>query len=268
MQVILANLALTGVVFYRCIFTGQLRKEKMKKLYFPIILFTGLLVAGFTLRHNVNDNITTIRFKHMVDNKELQLFDETYTNSFGEPFVISKFRYYISHLSFTGADNKQVNLPDSAYLINEADSLSKIIQISSAAGIKSISFLIGIDSIKNVSGVLTGSLDPMNGMFWTWNSGYVFAKIEGESDFSHAPAHSFSWHVGGFRQNENALRKITLTVNANQSANNIIIINADLLKWFDAVHPVKIAETPICHQPGKLAMQIADNYSAMFSVAP
>ena len=240
----------------------------MKNAYFTGIFFIGFLIAGFTPRHDTNNSTNTLHFKNWVGNKELQLFDETYTNSFGESFVISKFRYYISHISFIGAGNKEISLPDSVYLINEADSLSKVIQFPSATGIKSISFQIGIDSIKNVSGVLTGSLDPINGMFWTWNSGYVFAKIEGESDFSHAPAHSFSWHVGGFRQNENALRKITLPVNASQTANNTIIINADVLKWFDAVHPVKIAETPVCHQPGKLAMQIADNYSNMFSVAP
>jgi len=195
------------------------------------------------------------------------LFDETYANPFGEPFVISKFRYYISHLSFIDVNNKETNLPDNYYLINEEDSLSKIVELPAAA-IKSISFMVGVDSIRNVSGVQTGSLDPLNGMFWTWNSGYVFAKLEGESDSSHAPVHSFSWHVGGFRQHENALRKIKLTISKNAAASNTIMVNADVLKWFNAVRPIKISESPVCHQPGKLAMQIADNYSAMFSIAP
>jgi hypothetical protein len=240
----------------------------MRKRYFAIIAVIYLIAGGFVSGLVKKNATTTIRFKNRVGNKELILFDTTYTNPFGEPFVISKFRYYISHISFIDAGNKEVNLPDNYYLVNEADSLSKIIQLP-ATGIKSISFLIGVDSAKNVSGVQTGSLDPMNGMFWTWNSGYIFAKLEGQSDSSHAPAHSFAWDVGGFRPHEKALRKIKLTVPANQSSpDNTIIINADVLKWFDAVRPLKISQSPVCHQPGNLAMQIADNYSAMFSVAP
>ena len=211
-----------------------------------------------------------IRFKHWVGDKELQLFEETYTNRFGEPFVISKFRYYISNLTITGiSDGKEIKLSDKAYyLVNEADAQSKIISIPANSAIQSISFVMGVDSVKNVSGVQTGSLDPANGMFWTWNSGYVFAKLEGQSDSSHAVAHSFTWDVGGFRKNENALRSVQLLVNKSAEYTDTLVINADVLKWFDARHPLRIAQSPTCHQPGKLAMQIADNYSAMFSVAP
>jgi len=230
------------------------------------LLFLYLLTTGFLpVRH---DNTITIHFKHWVGNKEMKLFDETYLNSFGEPFVISKFRYYISHISFTDAGNNEIILQNNYYLINEDDSLSKIISLPAAAGIKSISFMVGVDSIKNTGSVQTGALDPMNGMFWTWNSGYIFAKLEGQSDSSHAPAHSFTWDVGGFRQHENAVRKIKLTLGKGTTTADTVIVNADVLKWFDAAHVLKISQSPVCHQPGKLAMQIADNYSAMFSVAP
>jgi hypothetical protein len=47
-----------------------------------------------------------------------------------------------------------------------------------------------------------------------------------------------------------------------------ICITADILKWFDGKSPVHLASSPVCHQPGALAMRIADNYSTMFSVAP
>jgi len=214
-------------------------------------------------------NNTTIRFKHLVGSKVLKLFDETYINSFGEPFVISKFRYYVSHISLTDNTGKQTDFPDNYYLVNEEDSLSKEIHLPIASTLREISFMIGVDSIKNISGVQTGSLDPANGMFWTWNSGYVFAKLEGQSDVSPAPAHSFSWDVGGFRQPANALRKIKLTVNKNGATEeNTIIITADVLKWFNGKTPLSITKTPACHQPGTLAVQIADNYSTMFSVAP
>lgn len=231
------------------------------------MLMAICLVTGFATPRFGSNRTVVIQFKHRVGNKELVLFDETYTNRLGEPFVINKFRYYISSLVVTGANGTVTKQPDIYYLVNEADSLSKIITLPLNARIQSISFVIGVDSIRNVSGVQTGSLDPANGMFWTWNSGYVFAKLEGQSDISRAAAHSFTWDVGGFRQRENALRTVKLNVNGTQRSDTIVV-NADILKWFDAVHPLSIAQTPTCHQPGKLAMQIADNYSAMFSVAP
>ncbi len=239
----------------------------MKQRSLAFTVFICFLATGF-MPPGKKAAFTNIQFKHWVGAKQLQLFEETYTNPFGEPFVISKFKYYVSHIAVTDINNRETVLPNVYYLVNEEDSLSKTIQIPAALPFKSISFIVGVDSARNVSGVQTGSLDPVNAMFWTWNSGYVFAKLEGQSDASTAPAHSFSWHVGGFRQSENASRKITLLASKTISGNAAIVINADVLKWFDAVHPMTIAGTPVCHQPGALAMQIADNYSAMFSIAP
>ena len=44
-----------------------------------------------------------------------------------------------------------------------------------------LQFLLGVDSLHNVSGAQTDDLDPAKDMFWTWNSGYVMAKMEGNS---------------------------------------------------------------------------------------
>ena len=235
------------------------------KLLIIIIFFTAFAIAGFMPRHAVHSN-TTLHLKHWVGDKPLQLFDTVYLNNFGEPFTVSKFKYYISQLSVTDINNKQSTLSNQYFLVNEEDAESKNIQLSATAPIRSISFWIGVDSARNVSRVQTGSLDPVNTMFWTWNSGYIFAKLEGRSDASHAPAHSFSWDVGGFKQGENALRKIVLVL--EKPATGDITVNANLLKWFDAAHVVKIAVSPVCHQPGQLAMQLADNYSRMFTIAP
>ena len=54
-----------------------------------------------------------------------------------------------------------------------------------AGNYNSLSFLLGVDSMHNVSGAQTGALDPANDMFWTWNSGYVMAKMEGASPRLH-----------------------------------------------------------------------------------
>ncbi|MBA4196453.1 MAG: hypothetical protein C0459_02760 [Chitinophaga sp.] len=233
----------------------------MKKLFFTscFLLFLSSLQAQQKI---------TLHFHNKVGDKDLQLFTETYTNKFGESFTVNRFKYYISKIILIDSDSKYYAFPSDYFLIDEADSLSKTITLTTAAKkINDIQFLIGIDSIKNVSGVQTGALDPMKGMFWTWNTGYVFAKLEGQSDASHAPQHLLSYHVGGFKQNENALRFVRLNIGQNVSTKNLILnINADILKWFDNTSTIKIANQSVCHQPGNFAMQLADNYAGMFSI--
>ncbi len=226
-----------------------------------IIWFSCLLTSTFA------QQTITIQFRNTIGNKVLQL-GESYENSLGEDLVINRCKYYVSNIHLVDGSGKSVSASNDYYLIDEADSMSKTIVITtSVKQVAVIEFLLGVDSIKNVSGVQAGALDPMNGMFWTWNSGYIMAKIEGVSSVAKVPGNLFSQHVGGFRNGENAARRIRLELsNFKFQISNFIIIEADINKWFESVHNIKIAEHPICHSPGSLAMQIADNYATMFKI--
>ena len=195
-------------------------------------------------------------------------FDSTYQNHFGEVFKVRSFKYYISHIRLKYNDGKTYSLPASLHLINDADSTSKSISFVAPAGkINGIQFLSGIDSITNVSGVQTGDLDPAKGMFWIWNTGYIMAKLEGSSIASKAPGKQYTYDIGGYKKDENVAREINLslpTTTNNQSS--AFIITANIGKWFYGKNNIKILEQPMCHSPGTLAMQIADNYMDMFSI--
>lgn len=216
-----------------------------------------------------NSSTLFINFHNKVGSKNLVLFDETYTNQFNEPFTVNKFRYYISNIVLIDGDNKKVALKNLYHLVDEEDSSSKQLQLNSSGlkKITAIEFLIGVDSLRNISGVQTDDLDPMKGMFWTWNSGYIFAKLEGKSDSSHAPSHYFSWHVGGYKPKENALRTVTLYIPSSNDKIQYIDINVDVLKWFQSASNNKIAQMPVCHQSGDIAIKLANNYADMFSIA-
>jgi hypothetical protein len=209
----------------------------------------------------------TIQFRNTIGNEVLQL-GETYKTSLGEDLVVNRFKYYVSNIRLIDGTGKSVSVSSDYYLIDEADSLSKTIVITtSVKQVAAIEFLLGVDSVKNVSGVQDGALDPLNGMFWTWNSGYIMAKLEGVSSTAKVPGNLFSQHVGGFRNGENATRRIRLELsNFKFRISNFIIIEADINKWFQSVNNIKISEYPICHSPGSLAMKIADNYANMFSI--
>jgi hypothetical protein len=61
-----------------------------------------------------------------------------------------------------------------------------------------LEFSIGIDSLTNVSGAMGDALDPVNGMYWAWQSGYINFKIEGKSKICKTRNNVFQFHVGGY----------------------------------------------------------------------
>ncbi len=208
-----------------------------------------------------------LKFRNKVGNDVLQL-GASYKNTFGETMVINRFKYYVSNIILIDDNGKSISVANDYFLIDEADSASKTIVLkTSVTHINAIEFLLGVDSAKNVSGVQTGTLDPMNGMFWTWNSGYIMAKLEGVSASAKVPGNLFSYHVGGYKSGENATRKILLTVDSPPSIDGrTFVIEADIAKWFQSINNIKIAEHPICHSSGELAMHLADNYALMFKI--
>jgi hypothetical protein len=209
----------------------------------------------------------SLTFKNMVGEKQLNT-DSSYINQAGEAFTVRNFRYYISNITFIDSvDNKSQSYSDVYFLIDEKDEASKQVLLStSLKHITTVEFLLGVDSIKNVSGVQTGTLDPARGMFWTWNSGYVMAKLEGNSPVANTPMHAYSYHIGGYKTNERAARKIRLSTFATTTAEKNILVTADILKWFAGTYTIKITDIAFCHEPGKLAMKFADNYTNMFSI--
>lgn len=58
--------------------------------------------------------------------------------------------------------------------------------------------IFGIDSMQTVRTDFTDALDPLHGMFWTWNSGYINVKIEGVSRKSSQRGNVFQVHLGGY----------------------------------------------------------------------
>ncbi len=231
------------------------------------VIISSLFLAGFIERKlpGNNDVQVNIFFHHKAGEKDFHL-GENYENAFGENFVARNFKYYVSNIQLLDENGNYTKAASGSFLIDEADSGSKHLVLSMPKNsYKKIKFLCGVDSIVNTSGVQTGSLDPALGMFWTWNSGYIFAKLEGRSTTSKAPGHYFTYHIGGYKDGESAVRIIELDLDKNSSINIHII--ADVQKWFNGQSQIKISDSPVCHSPGELAMKIADNYSMMFSIS-
>ncbi len=128
---------------------------------------------------------------------------------------------------------------NSYHLIDESKEESQSFNFNIPAGkYNSLQFLLGVDSLHNVSGAQTDDLDPTKDMFWTWNSGYVMAKMEGNSSSSKLVNNKYEFHIGGYAGPFNVIKKIQLDSKDNKGfelkAGKIteIIINADINTWW------------------------------------
>ena len=206
---------------------------------------------------------------HYVGNKLLQQDTVSYQNELGQSFTVTKFRYYIGNIHLKKVNGDEVAMSD-YYLVNEDEETSKKITLNLPEGeYGSISFIIGVDSLHNCSGAQAGALDPVNAMFWAWNTGYIFLKLEGKSPASKSPGNIFEYHIGGYKQPANCIRAANLSF-----IQPLIITNASAKELHLKVDAAEILKSPMTIDFSQLssvtdfhnATIIADNYADMFSV--
>jgi hypothetical protein len=233
---------------------------------------------------NPNDkNSVFLTFDNRVGDKAMTVLT-TYKNGSGEDFTITTFNYFISNISLKKEDGTFVKFPNQYFLIRQVDDKTFAPQLKDvpAGNYKEITFSIGVDSIKSISDVSErkGVLDPTSygedGMYWSWNSGYIFMKMEGISSFVPTRADGkklFAIHVGGFGGKTSVVTNNLRTVNlpfpsiANVRANVSpeLHVAVDAMQIFDGKNKIKLVETNSVHSPS-VAAPIADNFLKMFSI--
>ena len=225
---------------------------------------------SFTSTDNKSYGTVRIKFIHSANGKNLILRDSSYTNSSGETYVITKLKYYAGFFSVTENLQQMETLP--YYLVNAANEVNEIDIPAKPGSLNSISFLLGVDSIDNCSGAQSGALDPMNDMFWTWNSGYIFFKMEGSSDSSHADLQRLEYHIGGYKGSNNAARKIKLSIprgenfRIRENAVTTLVIETNLDHFWKGTNNIRISEMAAWMSPGGFSLKAADNFQGLFSV--
>jgi hypothetical protein len=225
---------------------------------------TALLVFIFVF--NMGYGQSNIQFKFYFNHQSWQE-DSIYYNSAKETLQINRFMFYTSQWKAINTQNDTIELSKEHYLMNIQDGQSLKLPFQIPANLKKIIFNIGVDSIKNTTGIQSGVLDPAKGMFWTWRSGYIMAKLQGTSPQANTAGNRFSYEVGGFQLPYNTVRTIVLALSPTQAKNQSLTIQTHLEKWFSGKELIKISENPNCHNAGKLAMQLADNYATMFTIS-
>ncbi|WP_026309713.1 MbnP family protein [Niabella aurantiaca] len=263
----------------------------MKRLYsFYTALFAAILLLASCSKDPVEPSYDqnalaplSVEFDNIVGGQKLVLNTGAYTNALGQEYNIQLLQYFISNIQVGKADGTTYTVnPDSSYfLIRQDEPGTRFAHVRVPEGnYTSLTFTLGVDSLRSTMevGKRTGVLDPGagSGMYWGWNSGYIFFKMEGISP--QAPSdptgqHKFRYHIGGFGGystptiNNIKTIRIDLTsrgiaqVRKDRSAN--IHLMADISKVLSGSTNVSFAANPQVMFID-YSVNIANNYAGMF----
>ena len=240
-----------------------------KVLFLPAAVLVLVFFSGFHLAKKPLAELE-ICFLHKVGEKELRLDSAHYTNALGQDFTVSKFKYYISNICLKNASGCSFSSGQS-FLIDEEYKKQIALREIPSGEYSAIEFIIGVDSLHNCSGAQSGDLDPVNAMFWAWNTGYIFMKLEGFAPLAASPGHFFEYHIGGYQVPSNCIRKIVLpltqvlVLKENQTKARLLL-KVDILALLNSDVRIDFEKLPAVTDR-RNATTMADNYKNMFSVA-
>lgn len=176
----------------------------------------------------------SLRINPVFGTENLVLTDRFYLLNQTDSVRIDKLKFYISNIRFLNHEREVYSFHGNYFLINPADSASLEINLPAPKfqPYNKISFDIGVDSTISVNGVQSGPLDPINGMYWAWNTGYIFVKLEGRSPLCQTRKHLFNYHLGGFKRPYNAIRNCSFELKNGHS--QVINLQLDVKKFLEA----------------------------------
>jgi len=250
------------------------------KIYFSLMVVCFVLLSckkddkiekTETILPEISKSKVVFNFKGLADNQPLIKDTKWYANAFGDSFTVNLFNYYISNLRFKKDDGSYFYEPESYHLIQHVKgSTTFTINNFPVGNYTELEFLIGVDSLRNVSGAQTGDLSPDSIMFWEWNSGYIFFKLEGQYKTMLSPIpNNFAMHIGGFKGKYKSIQKCSFNQGFNliTSKDNTsrVFFNTSINEIF--INPLIIDfDTYSVIGIDQKSKNISENYKDMFSL--
>ncbi len=195
-----------------------------------------------------------------------------YYDNFGNRLRIDKFMHYVSSLRLIKEDNSEVILKD-FYLLDFFN--NNVIELEVPAGkYKKLKFDVGIPEAynKDQDPAQYPSSSPLSvagsqGMFWTWNTGYIFIKFEGKADTTGIEGEEllspFAIHIGDdplFRRYTSPIFDTDIVAGETKTFN--VILHVDQLLATGGTSDIDLATDAITHTSNNLvlATTFVDNY--------
>ncbi len=259
------------------IYLTQNTLKMYKKTFLAIIAMAAIFLTSCDSDDDSGNTPTPaqpgdaiIKLEHVWGESEehFHLMDDFAHPTTGETLNFTKLKYYVSNIALIKSDGTEYVEDESYRLIDfNHENMEPTINLMDIPGgtYTTLRLTIGVDSTRNVSGAQKGALDPANGMFWNWNSGYIFVKAEGST--SATSADNFAYHIGGYASPNSAIRELEFDFNgapldiAPNSTPAIHLVHRVDKIWDEGT---TTESTPMMHMPGPMASVIAQNFSSGF----
>ncbi|MBL7786301.1 MAG: hypothetical protein JNM36_10380 [Chitinophagales bacterium] len=177
---------------------------------------------------------------------------------------ISTCKFYLSNIELL-QDGEVVFRPTKKHFlidISQPNSLSIDLSNKKKLVFNQFRYTLGIDSTTQVAGAMGKDLDPVNGMYWTWQSGYINCKIEGYSSHCTTRNHFFQYHLGGYQAPFSTQKTCTLLLNSQQDQ---WILYFDIARFLEQTDLVRLPEIM---SPQAEAVRLAHIVAQLFSTKP
>lgn len=202
---------------------------------------------------------------------------QTYRDAFNRRLLLEDLRGYISQVTLIDENDSSVVLKDFALMNWFAD--PSITGTSKPRTIKALRFSLGLppEYNSNIDPTTYPNSHPLSvagaaGMFWTWNTGYIFYQLNGKCDLSGSENQPLidpiAYHCG----DDTLFRTITLdipdiTVNAGEAYQFNILFDAQKCFWNDQ-DTMDLEVDYLTHTAGNLplALRTMDLYQSAFSI--
>lgn len=174
---------------------------------------------------------------------------------------IETLKFYISGIQFIQNGQLVAAVEKKYHLLDIESPATQYIYQPNEKNIQfnRLRFSIGIDSATNEAGAIGGDLDPTNGMYWTWQSGYINFKLEGRTKICPSRNNKFTFHIGGYQYPYNTIQSLDVAVVDTEK----IVIGFDISKLLNQLN---LAELNEVMSPNEKAMIISKKISAAFNI--
>ena len=212
-----------------------------------------IVLTNFSLFSQVLDfKKNTIQIQ--IHNTELLLHKKYALLESNDSIVFSNIKFYISN-PFVYKNDSLIKIPTKRYHLVDLNNPESMMLQTQTEDFNQIQFSLGIDKQTNLDGVKGGDLDPLKGMYWTWNTGYINIKLEGIIYSRVDGVNVFKYHIGGFEPPMDTTQKVILTKLNNQP---IIIEMNKFLSLID------FNENLMVLSPGATSVELSSNFKKSF----
>lgn len=183
--------------------------------------------------------------------------EKQYITQSGDTLTFDKVKFYLSNVEYVDTKGNSTTIHDYPQLIDWDKTESLKLDFNSVVVEEGwLQFTLGVPLEYNTNGAFDGDLDPVLGMYWAWQSGYIFIKMEGHSPSAPTLKHKFQFHLGGYAGAMNALTQVKLPIHVQSKS-----LSVDLAPFFNTIQLQTISTIMV---PGSQAVTLSQTFNSCF----